>query len=379
MNSKLSLFSLALWISLLVSHQVRRVDGVAGGPAEYALMNAIQSRHPDFIPRSIVDVGANRGDWTLGVKNIFPNASFFMLEASPDKDVILKEVVAKNFPDHGQSKAGYRIAVMSAIANETIAFFQGGDTGNSMFRENTHHYANQEPVMRQTSTLDMEIEASFIDVATIDILKIDVQGAEVMVLKGGSKVLEAATFVQLESGLIEYNAGGCCFFELDDLLRSHGFHLYDFGEMWRSLDAFKSPGVGQFDMLYVKPSSRKLPQSLQASKFCGANKEKIATAEDDHLKYIGASLDTNKVKDGFISEQPNRSSFVPFVLGFCCAVVLQILLQFAASSRDEKTLHRSKDVPHSNQRNTSMLAATCILGLFAMQAYQTAIIFKSSN
>ena len=88
-----------------------------------------------------------------------------------------------------------------------------------------------------------------------------------------------------ETGPIEYNEGGACFYELDEFLRGHGFYLYDFGDVHRSLNLMKSQGAGQFDVLYVKPSSPRLPQELRSAKFCGQGREgktMNASPDSDH-------------------------------------------------------------------------------------------------
>jgi hypothetical protein len=93
--------------------------------------------------------------------------------------------------------------------------------------------------------------------------------AELVVLKGATKALSHATFVQFETGPIAYNAGGACFFEVDEFLREHGFFWYDIGDLFYHEEPFKTPSLGQLDVLYVKPSSPKLPASLRNTQFCG--------------------------------------------------------------------------------------------------------------
>lgn len=106
----------------------------------------------------------------------------------------------------------------------------------------------------------------------MSILKLDIQGAEVLALLGATQVLQAATFVTLEASVVDYNAGGACLFEIDQGLRDAGFYIYDFGDLAYNKSLFKSPGLGQFDVLYVKPSSPHLPKALQKSSFCGTDR-----------------------------------------------------------------------------------------------------------
>ena len=100
------------------------------------------------------------------------------------------------------------------------------------------------------------------------------QGAELMVLLGATETLKKATFVQFEVSVIEYNKGGACWHEVDKLLRQNGFYFYDSGDHNRN-EAFRTKAIGQFDALYVKPSSDHLPNWLvdNNATFCGASKE----------------------------------------------------------------------------------------------------------
>jgi FkbM family methyltransferase len=241
-----------------------RSIAILQGEKEVQLTNALRNKHHDFKPRFILDIGANVGAWTNGVHQIYPYAQILMLEATPNKDEVLKKV-----KESLGGQVEYNIAILSEKKDETVKFYQGGDTGNSMFKENTKFYDNDVGVDRITSTVDDEIQKSSFDIKDLDYIKIDVQGAELTVLKGAEQALSQATFVQFEAGTIEYNQGGACFFEIDEFLRQHGFFFYDFGEIAYARHLFKTLGAGQFDVLYVKPSSPILPKAMKSTKFCG--------------------------------------------------------------------------------------------------------------
>ena len=244
------------------------VQGVSGGEKEVQLGERLKEHFADLVPRVIVDVGANRGDWSRGMRSLYPSSKLLLLEATEKHATSLSETINE------LGNAKFEIAVLSEEAGTKVKFYQGNDTGNSMFRENTRFYENDVPVDRITTTVDIEIEkhihSSFItSFEEIDYLKLDIQGAELLALKGATKVLEHATFVQFEASLIEYNENGACFSEIDQLLRDHGFVWYDMGDIARDESLFVSPGAGQFDVVYVKPSSPKLPERLREAKFCG--------------------------------------------------------------------------------------------------------------
>ena len=227
----------------------------------------VQKKFPKFVPRAMLDIGANEGAWTREFHKRYPSTKILMLEASPQHNSSLTKVVT----DLGHDKAEFHINVLSGTAGETVEFFQGGNTGNSMFREATKFYANDKPVQRITSTVDTEVANSFIKDVPIDLIKIDVQGAELLVLEGASKALSQATFVQFEASLINYNPGGACYFDVDQFLRQHGYFIHDFGALMYNPGLFKTNGIGQFDILYVNTKSQLLPDSMRnnPSLYCG--------------------------------------------------------------------------------------------------------------
>ena len=211
-----------------------------------------------FRPEAIVDVGANSGGWALGVKKIFPNATMLLVEASEQHEASLTKLAANQ-----QNTMEYRIALLSSRPNQTIPFFAGGDTGNSMFQEDTRFYKNDKPVSKTTFTLDQLLQDSIISRQnkTVDFLKVDVQGAELVVLEGSHQVLDQATFVMLEISNTQYNIGGACEWQLRNLLHRYGFVFYAFGDVM-SGNLFKTHGVGQYNALYVKPTSPRFPKKL---------------------------------------------------------------------------------------------------------------------
>lgn len=75
----------------------------------------------------------------------------------------------------------------------------------------------------QTVSLD-EIE----DLGNVDIIKIDVQGAELDVFKGGSKALQDALVIWTEVEFVEYYEGQPLFSEVEQYLRTQGFAFHCF-------------------------------------------------------------------------------------------------------------------------------------------------------
>lgn len=64
---------------------------------------------------------------------------------------------------------------------------------------------------------------------TGDALVLDVQGAELLVLKGAEKILERIRFVQIEAYNAEMYRGGAAMADIQDFMASHGFRPADTG------------------------------------------------------------------------------------------------------------------------------------------------------
>lgn len=208
-------------------------------PSLVVMLRRIKNK-TGFEPNAVVDVGANYGDWSRAARKLFPQAKILMVEATPMHEKNLKKAAQEI------GNAEHRIAVVTARDGETVQFFQGKNTGNSMFRENSNHYANEKAVERQSQTVDSIVAGSFLRDEVIDVIKADVQGAELGVFQGATQVLRQATFVYFEASTIEYNSGAPCTHEVDAFLRSQGFFLYDMADLHYN-EAFKTFGVGQYD------------------------------------------------------------------------------------------------------------------------------------
>lgn len=146
----------------------------------------------------ILDIGANDGWWYQQYRQKYPNAEFVLIEANPNNEPALKLLGVR-----------YYLECLSDCEKE-VDFFITKDapttTGASYYLENTEHFNdnNLEILKLKTTTLDM----LFLN-ETFDIVKMDVQGSEVDIIKGGTELLKRAKEVILEvpKGNNTYNIG----------------------------------------------------------------------------------------------------------------------------------------------------------------------------
>ena len=93
--------------------------------------------------------------------------------------------------------------------------------GASFYKEDTQHFDGTISVEKDIVTLDS------LKLPPQDFIKIDTQGSEVDIIKGGQNTIKNARFLLIECSFVEYNEGGCL---IDDVIRETqklGFRIMD--------------------------------------------------------------------------------------------------------------------------------------------------------
>lgn len=178
-------------------------------------MNVISDYLKTNNVKTILDIGANVGAYSLMMKQLLPEAYIFMLEANLFCAPILE-----------RTGIPYDIACLSDVEKQVKLYMNRKNmacTGTSYYKENTEHYSDNDYINVNTRTLDNVIISKFGVQKTFDFIKMDTQGSEMDIIKGGKKTIDAARFVQLELSLIEYNKGAPLKNEMMDFMYDLGF------------------------------------------------------------------------------------------------------------------------------------------------------------
>ena len=108
---------------------------------------------------------------------------------------------------------------------EILIFINPNDktsTGNSYYLEETEHFNKETLVKIKSTTLDKLISLK----EKFDFLKIDTQGSELDILKGGLETLKEIDYILLEcnvAGVKSYNRGSPDEIIIFNYLKNHGF------------------------------------------------------------------------------------------------------------------------------------------------------------
>ena len=150
-----------------------------------------------------------------------------------------------------QFKNSDDVKVCNVVLNdkiEEIEWFQMKNSGDSMFREKTHHFTNCEIIKRSTIDLDSYIlQNNILQESKNILIKIDCQGAEIPILKGSMSILNKTDFIILEVPLFgQYNENVPNFLEHITFMDKIGFIPYDI------IDNHYINGFNmQIDMLFI--------------------------------------------------------------------------------------------------------------------------------
>jgi hypothetical protein len=105
----------------------------------FDIINNILKRK-GYFPDTILDIGAHHGSWTNAMKQIYNDSKYYLFEAINYEEL--------NQFDNDINVKKYNFLLNDKI--EEVNWYQMKNTGDSFFREKTHHFANCEIIKRET-------------------------------------------------------------------------------------------------------------------------------------------------------------------------------------------------------------------------------------
>ena len=187
-------------------------------------------------PKIIFDIGAFCGDWTRNCLKVFPDSNYFLFEAQKDMADSLKmmetdQIITENM-FLGENDGTY------------VDFYEAG-TSSSALRFGPHT-----SIKKNTTSLDNYCRKKNIN--TIDILKLDVQGYELNILKGAKTILNNVNLIIAEVSFIDVYVDCPLVNEVIQFLDGNQFQLFDIVDLKRRpLDNH----LWYCDMFFVKKDS----------------------------------------------------------------------------------------------------------------------------
>lgn len=210
---------------------VSRDWGPRGQMASLAKLEARGAR-----PSVIVDAGASDGMWTRQVREVFPKAEVLMVDPLPENAAALEALTRKD---------------------RRCRCFHGALGGESARRELIVHgdqssfyaselFAGPKLVIDQVR-LDDLLEGELLPHPP-DLIKADVQGAELEILRGAKRCLEHARWLLLEVSFERIYSEAPLAHEVIREASEHGFCIRDICALLQGADG----GLLQADLLFEK-------------------------------------------------------------------------------------------------------------------------------
>lgn len=168
----------------------------------------------EFIPNNILDIGAEKGTWTLGALKIFGHSNYTLIEP-------IEYTELNKFKNNGN-----RYKVIHTILNDydgEVDWYEMKNTGDSIKKERTYHFNKCIPFKKECTKLDTLFKNE-----KYDLIKIDVQGAEINVLEGGKEMIKNTSFIIMEMPFLgQYNENTPNFLSHIQKMDELGFIPYD--------------------------------------------------------------------------------------------------------------------------------------------------------
>lgn len=200
-----------------------------------------QVKQVGFEPATIVDVGAAHGNFTRACLSLFPNARYLVVEPLIEFRAGLQALASEH-----QNVTFENVAAGTQDGTATFHVHRDWD-GSSLYRETEG--AQVDGVERTVPLRSLDSLAAQYQLPAPYLIKVDVQGAELDVLRGGLNTLRGCEYVLLEVAMYQFFVGGPQFADVVEFMHARNFAAYDiFGTLYRPLDN----ALSQVDMAFVR-------------------------------------------------------------------------------------------------------------------------------
>ncbi|MEA5466505.1 FkbM family methyltransferase [Leptothoe sp. PORK10 BA2] len=197
--------------------------------------------------KSVLDIGANRGQFSMTINALWPSAVIYAFEPIPDCYQALQACL----PGH-QPFNCFNIGL--GEAKSSLVFEVNDFSPASSFLEMSDTQTKTFPKTENTQSIEVQVERLDDIVSTLQIedpifIKIDVQGYEDRVLVGGEETVRQAKLIMVETSFKEMYKGQMLFDGLYRWLTDRGFTYVG------AIGQLESPETGeiiQSDALFLR-------------------------------------------------------------------------------------------------------------------------------
>jgi len=249
-KSKLIMKNLIKKIINLIGYEVRKIDlsyleiGSDKRPVGSFKFLLEDIKHRGLNCKTILDIGANRANWSRLAKEIYPEASFCLIEPQIEmKDDL--EKFCKEFPD------SIYFLVGAGAKKDILTLTVWDDLAGSSFLPKPNENLKQKGKQREIEIISVDDLLDSSKIKYPEIIKIDIQGFELEALKGAEKTFGYTEVYILEVSLFSFSdvPNMPIFSDVINFMLERNYVVYDFpGFIRRPLDG----ALAQCDICFVK-------------------------------------------------------------------------------------------------------------------------------
>lgn len=180
-------------------------------PVEVSLRFYERLKAFDVKLNNIIDGGCHQGNWSKRIKQIYPDSNFYLIDAQDDFRKELDQI-------------GQFFCVVLGMRNEDRKFYfaqnKNKSTGSSLYKENSN-------VLFDEKTIPVKKLSDVVPDQNYDLIKLDVQGAELEIIEGSLDLFKKTKWVQLECPIYDNNDKAPRFYNYIAYMENIGFKVFD--------------------------------------------------------------------------------------------------------------------------------------------------------
>jgi len=205
---------ISTFVGFQIDGHMRQKKMLSRHPVE--ALRTIKSR--GVVLSNVIDVGANQCSWSKEIQQFcLPDAKFFLIEGNIGWEPTLKRC---GFPyrltlvgDSEKDVTFYKLCETGACSGGNSVFKEVGEWGPK-YKESKEHMVTIDQIVKQEK------------LGNIDMIKMDIQGAELMALKGATETLKTVKVVLLELSTVPLYPGAPLLAEMIVFMEKIGFKLF---------------------------------------------------------------------------------------------------------------------------------------------------------
>ena len=202
----------------LSKHKLWRKGLLSGIAATIELENLLININPE----TVIDVGSNKGQFIMLIEKLYPDKKIYSFE--PIMEVLEKQ---KKFFNYKKNISYYNFALGSSSSIKEFFITKRKDS-SSFFKVNLEKNKNKNYQIKKTKNINIKtLDKIMIGKETIKpiLMKIDVQGYELEVLKGSDKLLNKIDYIVLEVSKNEMYKNQPKVDQIVDYLQNRNFYV----------------------------------------------------------------------------------------------------------------------------------------------------------